>query len=563
MSPESTSSSAGAPKPAPRKGVLRHAAVVGAMTFLSRLGGLVREQLMAAFFGTSVVKSAFDVAFLVPNLFRRLFGEGALSAAVIPIYTETLEKEGKVEADRFAARVAAVLLASLGIIAASLILLTFPLARFFADIADADLPAVLSFLQDQERWQTIFPLLRIMLPYAPLICLAALAMGVLNSHKSFAIPALAPLFLNLSWIAALALVCPFLPPEPMVRIKAVAWAIVVAGVVQIAVQVPALSRLGVPVRLDVHWAGDARLARVFRLMGPVAFSAGVAQVNILIDRFLAIKTGTWGPSALTYAERLVYLPLGLVGTAFGVVLLPTLASLFASGDRAAMRQTVERATRNVFSLMLPAAVGMAVLAYPIISLVYQFKGGAFQDDSTILTGRALLGYAPGLVFFSLEKVFTPAFYSVQDTRTPVRVSIACMGLNVCLNLLLIWLLPEGWEHMGIAAATVIAHLFNCSALVWLLHRRRGLIAVGNVARSSLSALAAAAVMAGVAYGAHRGSIALLSPHLGFKSTQIAAMAAAIVLASGTYLAVLRALCPSAVRELVADLRRRRGRKAAR
>jgi putative peptidoglycan lipid II flippase len=533
------------------------------MTFVSRLGGLIREQLMAAFFGTSVVKSAFDVAFLIPNLFRRLFGEGALSAAVIPIYTETLEKDGKAAADRFASRVAAVLLASLGVIAAALILLTFPLARFFAGLAHADLPAAFAFLQDQERWQTIFPLLRIMLPYAPLICLAALAMGVINSHKSFAVPALAPLFLNLCGIAALALVCPFLPDDPMIRIKAVSWSIVVAGVVQIAVQTPTLRRLGVPLRFDFHWAGDARLARVFHLMGPVAFSAGVAQVNILIDRFLAIKTGTWGPSALTYAERLVYLPLGLVGTAFGVVLLPTLASLFASGDREAMRQTVERATRNVFTLMLPAAVGMAVLAYPIISLVYQFKGGAFQDESTILTGRALLGYAPGLVFFSLEKVFTPAFYSVQDTRTPVRVSIACMGINVCLNLLLIWLLPEGWEHMGIAAATVVAHLFNCLALVWLLHRRRGLIAFGGVARSCLSALAAGAFMACAAYGAHQGAMFLLARHLGFKTTQIVAMGSAIFLASASYLVALRLLCPSAIRELVADLRHRRARKTER
>lgn len=537
--------------------IARNAFVVGAMTFVSRLGGLIREQLMAAFFGTSVIKSAFDVAFLIPNLFRRLFGEGALSAAVIPIYTETLEKDGKGAADRFASRVAAVLLASLGVIAAGLILLTFPLARFFAGLAHADLPAAFAFLQDQERWQTIFPLLRIMLPYAPLICLAALAMGVINSHKSFAVPALAPLFLNLCWIAALALVCPFLPEDPMIRIKAVSWSIVVAGVVQIAVQTPTLRRLGVPLRFDFHWAGDARLARVFHLMGPVAFSAGVAQVNILIDRFLAIKTGPWGPSALTYAERLVYLPLGLVGTAFGVVLLPTLASLFANGDRDAMRQTVERATRNVFTLMLPAAVGMAVLAYAIISLVYQFKGGVFQDESTLLTGRALLGYAPGLILFSLEKVFTPAFYSVQDTRTPVRISIACMGLNVCLNLLLIWILPDGWEHMGIAGATVVAHLFNCTALFWILNRRRGLVSLGGIARSCLSALAAATLMAAAAYGVHAGATALLAPRLGFKTAQIAAMGAAVLLAAATYLGVLRLLCPSAVHELIGSLRRRK------
>ncbi len=537
--------------------IAKNAFVVGAMTFVSRLGGLIREQLMAAFFGPSVIKSAFDVAFLVPNLFRRLFGEGALSAAVIPLYTETLENDGKDAADRFASRVAAVLLASLGLIAAALILLSFPLARFFASLVHADIPAAFAFLQDQERWQTIFPLLRIMLPYAPLICLAALAMGVINSHKSFAVPALAPLFLNLCWIAALALVCPLLPNDPMIRIKAVSWSIVVAGVVQIAVQLPALARLGVPIRIDFHWSGDGRLTRVFHLMGPVAFSAGVAQVNILIDRFLAIKTGPWGPSALTYAERLVYLPLGLVGTAFGVVLLPTLASLFANGERVAMRQTVERATRNVFSLMLPASVGMAVLAYAIISLVYQFKGGIFQNESTILTGRALLGYAPGLVLFGLEKVFTPAFYAVQDTRTPVRISIACMGLNIFLNILLIWILPPGWEHMGIAGATVIAHFFNCSALFWILNRHRGLISLGGIARGCLSAIAAAALMACVAYGVHTGAAALLSGHFGFKTAQIAAMAAAGLFAAAIYLGVLRLLCPSALRELLGFLRRRR------
>ena len=306
--------------------IARNAFVVGAMTFVSRLGGLIREQLMAAFFGTSVIKSAFDVAFLIPNLFRRLFGEGALSAAVIPIYTETLEKDGKGAADRFASRVAAVLLASLGVIAAGLILLTFPLARFFAGLAHADLPAAFAFLQDQERWQTIFPLLRIMLPYAPLICLAALAMGVINSHKSFAVPALAPLFLNLCWIAALALVCPFLPEDPMIRIKAVSWSIVVAGVVQIAVQTPTLRRLGVPLRFDFHWAGDARLARVFpRLVAcdceEEALRLGNARLSNtilvgMLSRDLPLPEESWR-AALARCVKPAFLDANLAAFAFG------------------------------------------------------------------------------------------------------------------------------------------------------------------------------------------------------------------------------------------------------
>ena len=247
--------------------IAKNAVIVGFMTFLSRVGGLIREVLMAHYFGGGLEKSAFDVAYRIPNLFRRLFGEGALSAALIPVYTETLEKEGKEEADRLASAVIGTVFAGLYVVSALGILATYPIAWCLAP---------------GNRWIPVMPLLRIMLPYAPLICLAALIMGVLNSLKSFALSALAPAFQNLFWIAALLLVCPFLPAEGPLRIETVSWSILISGVIQVLVQVPALRRHSVPLRMTFARTLSPGVKRVFKLTIPMALAAGVVQLNVML-----------------------------------------------------------------------------------------------------------------------------------------------------------------------------------------------------------------------------------------------------------------------------------------
>ncbi len=519
--------------------VLRRVALVGSMTAISRVAGLAREMLMAHAFGTGLAKSAFDVAFRIPNLFRRLFGEGALSAALIPVYTETREREGPEVANRLVGRVAGLSIAVLGLVTALGILLLLLLEQR---------------MQFGPRWTAIMPLLRIMLPYAPLICLAALIMGVLNSLRHFAIPALAPVFLNLVWILVLVGIFPWLPDNPFVRIRAVAWGVLAAGAIQVAVQLPVLARHGVRLLPSFHWRNDPRLKRILTLMAPMAIGAGLIQINVCFDSLLAMWAATWGPSALEYAERLVYLPLGLVGNAFGTVLLPTLSAQAVGMDRSALSLTLERALRNIAVIMSPLAVGLTVLALPAVTLVYRLGDGAFQGESARQTARALAGYAPGLLVFSFYKALTPAFYAMQDTRTPMRVGLVAVVLNLCLNILFVVTWPAGWKHMGIAVATVITSLVNCVTLGVILKNRCGAPRPRKIMGVMMGALAASLVMAPVALALHRVTLAAAQPHMADKLAQIAAMILALIGGGSVYFLATTVLCRRGLLELWQDLR---------
>ena len=526
------------------RSITGNAVVVALMTLLSRVGGLVREQLLAAFFGTGVAKSAFDVAYTFPNLFRRLFGEGALSAALIPIYTETLEKDGKEEADRLAAGVAGAMFAFLSFLAVAGIVATFPVARFLAD---------------DSRWTHILPLLRIMLPYAPLICLAALVMGVLNSLKSFAVSAFAPALQNFVCIVAIACICPFLPSEGNIRIKAVAWSILVSGIAQVAIQLPVLAKHGVPRRLIFNAWGDAKVRRVFRLMMPMALAAGVVQVNLLLDRYLAMWAGEWGPSALGYADRLVYFPLAIFGTAFATALLPALSKSAANGDFKGFANDFGKSMASMCALMLPSAAGLLALARPVTSLIFEM--GRFDATSTIQTSTALIAYSAGLLAFGAAKLAPQAFYAVQDAKTPVKIAVACVGLNFALNVFFVLALPSGMKPIGIAIATSISSTVQCVAMLHVLSRRRhGGVALFEwrpLARPILSALAASVAMGLVAWRASAWIGGMLEGRMHAKLACGISVFATIAIAAAAYAALIRLLCPSLLREAVAAFRRRR------
>jgi len=288
------------------------------MTAISRVGGLVREMAMAYFFGTSALKSAFDIAFTLPNLFRRLFGEGALASAFVPIFSETLEKEGKERAGQLAMRVITLLITLLGVITLGGILISFPVEQTLAS---------------ESRWLIPLPLMRIMLPYALLICVAALLSGMLNTLGRFAISSLTPFLLNLIWIVTLIGIFPFLPDNPSFRIRILSWMILFAGLAQILFQLPALARAGFRFRLCFSGLfGDKRLRRVLSLMAPAALGMGLIQINVCMDKLLAFWADASAPAALEYAERIVYLPLGMFGTAFMTVLLPTFSRQVSRGD---------------------------------------------------------------------------------------------------------------------------------------------------------------------------------------------------------------------------------------
>ena len=529
--------------PAARSAPILHStAVVGAMTWVSRLAGVPREMLMASLFGTGLAKSAFTIAFQIPNLFRRLFGEGALSAAFVPVFTETLEHEGQAAANRLASRVAGLLVASLSIITALGMLLALALQH--------------GCFAPDSKWAAIMPLLRIMLPYAPLICLAALIMGILNALRSFAVSALSPVFLNLIMIAALLGVWYFKPADPLTGIRWVAWAVLVAGVVQVAAQLPTLARRGVNLRLSFSWRGDAALQRILKTMTPIMLGASVFQINVAVDQFIAMWAAKWAPAALIYAETIAYLPLGLIGTAMSTVLLPTYSRQVARNEHADLRATIEQAMRHALLITAPAAVALAVLALPIVQVVY-LRGNFTQQDA-IWCMRALAALAPGLLFFSIQKVLTPAFYALKDTRTPTRVAVWGVGMNLAMNVLFVMTWPEGWKHVGLMVSTVIVSAINSVTLWRELHRRTGAPHFRAILPTILGVTLAMLGMGLAAWELYVWSaVALRHVCQSILLIRLFALATSGILSCGVYLLIVYLLCRPALREVIAEFRHRK------
>lgn len=488
--------------------IIRSASVVGGFTLISRALGLVRDVLMAASFGTSVWASAFVLAFTLPNLFRRLFGEGALASSFIPVFTEIRKKEGEPIAWEFAQKVF------------SLALLTFSgiviLGLAFAHWGSES--ALLS-----ERWQLICSFSQIMFPYMLFICFAALFMAVLNSFKHFALPAFAPCLLNVCWIATL--LATLSESDPALKIRAVCWAVLFAGILQMGIQIPKAMQYGFRFKFDPDLR-DARVKRVLLLMGPAALGLAVTQLNVLLDRLFAMWAGDWAPAALFYSERLIYFPLGIFATALSTVLLPTYAQHAAGDQSHRMRETLENSTRALAFIMLPATIGLFMLARPITEAL--FGWGVFGSSSVELTARALTFYAPGLLVFSAAKLIVPAFYSLQDMRTPVRVAGIALGLNILLNLTFLFTLPTYWKHAGIAFATVFSEAVCAVILIRSLQRKIGRLAWAEL-RGSLVPHARAAILMGML-------LFFLKPYLGSpdKIQQIIRLTGAILLASGSY-----------------------------
>ncbi len=534
----------------------RHSATVGRMTALSRVLGFAREMLMADLFGISLAKSAFDVAFRVPNLFRRLFGEGALSAAFIPMFSDVLEREGREAAATLAARTAGLLAGVLSVIVG-------------IGVVGCHLAA--GWVEEGTRAAAVLPLLAIMLPYALLICLVALVMGALNAMRHFALPAFTPVVLNVVWIIVLVAVCPFLPDQGTTRVTALAWGILGAGGLQLVIQLPLLRRLGLRPRLE--WGGwhDPRVRRVLILMAPAAVGMGVIQLNVCIDGILAMWAADWAPAALTYAERLVYLPLGIFATALGTVLLPTFSRQAAQEDTAAIHTTLNAALRHLSMIMTPAAVGLLIMAGPIVRLAFQSESGKFDDLAVLRTTRALWCYAPGLLVFSFQKALAPVFFALKDTLTPTRVAVRIVGLNLVLNILFVMTWPVEWKHAGLACATVLCSGVNAFVLGRLLHRRIGSPGWRQIGATSVRCMLAAIGMAAVlmlVMPTLQGWAGSLTPgeHLtpvipkwvGIgRLRQLVSVGGAMVLGAGVYGLLLAGLCRREARALLATLRRRK------
>jgi len=522
------------------RNVIKSAAVVGSFVLLSRIFGLVRDIIFANYFGTSLAKSAFDVAFRIPNLFRRLFGEGALSASFIPVFTETLEYDGKEEAWALARRVITFLVVILSEIAV---------------IGVVCITVFLHFACPDDRICLVLGLLRIMLSYSLFICTAALSMAILNSFRHFAVPAATPVLLNLVLIGTMLWICPHIGATSEERIYVVAWAVFVAGILQLVVQLPMLMRYGYRFGISFNWS-DSRLRKVLLLMAPAALGVGVTQINVTVGQILAYRVADWAPAALSYAEHMVYLPLGLFATSLGTVLLPAFSVHSANSDFGQITSMINKALRHLMFVMIPASVGMIILANPIISLILQ--GGNFSAESTLLTARALQFYAPGLFAFSLCKIFAPAFYALKDTATPVKVSLCAIALNFCLNVAGIMFLPFFYKHTSIALGSVIAETVNGIVLAWLLTKRIGSPDWPQVFNSLARILVSALIMGVGVYFANAYLEGLLVDS--GMSSKIAAgicVIGSIGIGIIIYAVVGLALCRDEFREIMTALRQRK------
>ncbi len=422
------------------------------MTLVSRVLGLLRDMVFARF-GVDAGMDAFFVAFKIPNFMRRLFAEGAFSQAFVPVLSQYKTQREHAEVQALVDRVAGTLLGLLGLLVLVAVLASPLVVILFAP----------GFWDDPVKFDLTAHMLRFTFPYLLFMALVSFAAGILNSYGRFAAAAFTPVWLNLVLIAAALWVAPQLE-EPMV---ALAWGVLVAGLVQLLFLLPALARLRLLPRPRWGWR-DSGVRRVLRLMGPGIIGSSVSQINLLFDTLLASFLVTGSVSWLYYADRLVEFPLGVFGIALATVILPVLSRAHASGTPAAFSRTLDAALRWVLLVGLPAAAGLMVLARPMLSVLFEY--GDFHAGDVAMAGLALLAYGLGLPGFMLVKVLAPAFYARQDTRTPVKVAIRAMLANMLMNVLFVVplvLLQVPGAHAGLALATALAAYVNAG----LLYRR--------------------------------------------------------------------------------------------
>ncbi|MBN33553.1 MAG: murein biosynthesis integral membrane protein MurJ [Rhodospirillaceae bacterium] len=424
---------------------------VSGLTAISRVAGFVRDMLFAAALGAGIAADAFLVAFKLPNFFRRLFAEGAFNAAFIPMFAGRLEGEGKAEAKRLADEVMAVLLLALVVLT-----LAFEIAMPWVMLGLAP-----GFTDEPQKFELAIELTRITFPYLLLISLVALYGAMLNSTGRFAAYASAPILLNLCLITA-ALVAYASPTIGAGH--ALAWGVTLGGVAQVLLLLANLSRAGLMPRLLLPRLTKG-VKQVLRLFGPAALGAGVVQINLVIDLWVASFLPTGSISYLYYADRVNQLPLGVIGIAVGTALLPLLSRQIEADDQAGANDSQSRAVELVMIFCLPAAVALTIIAEPIIAVL--FERGAFDAADTAASAAALVAFAVGLPAYVLIKVFAPGFFARKDTKTPVKVAVVGLLSNLAIMLTLIWSLG----HVGIALATAGAAWINGGILCFILIRR--------------------------------------------------------------------------------------------
>lgn len=464
--------------------LLKSASTVSLLTLASRVTGLARDLIMASMFGANALTDAFNVAFRIPNLFRRLFAEGAFSQAFVPVLATTKTQDGQVRTRELIANVATVLFwvllltCVLGVVGAPV--LVWLLASGF-ESGHAHEAAVL-----MTRW---------MFPYIGFMSMVALCAGVLNTWKRFAVPAATPVLLNVCMIAAALLLAPWFGARGVEPIYAMAAGVMLGGVLQLAVQLPALKKLGLmprigmtPAAIRAAWS-DGGVRRILTLMAPALLGVGVAQVSLMINTQIASYLTPGSVTWLFYADRLMEFPTALLGVALGVVLTPKLASAKAAGDSKSYSGMLDWGLRLVVLLAVPCGVGLLAFADPLVSTL--FHRGALNNNDVNQIALALMGYGVGLLGLVAIKVLAPGYFASQDMKTPVKIAVAVLVLTQILNVVLVpWI-----AHAGLALSIGLAALVNASWLLVGLLRRGAYQPAPGWLRFALQVLAAALLLA--------------------------------------------------------------------
>ncbi|HKQ25125.1 MAG TPA: murein biosynthesis integral membrane protein MurJ [Burkholderiales bacterium] len=434
--------------------LLKALATVSSMTLLSRILGFVRDAVIARAFGAGLYTDAFFVAFRLPNLLRRLFAEGAFSQAFVPILGEyrntRTQNETRALVDHVATLLALALIvvSTLGVVAAPwIIYATAP-----------------GFTASPDKFQVTVELLRITFPYILFISLTSLAGGILNTWSRFSVPAFTPTLLNVAFIGFALWLAPYFDPP----VKALAWAVLAGGALQLAFQIPFLARIGMLPRFRLQLR-DPGVWRVLKLMGPAVFGVSIGQISLLINTIFASFLVTGSVSWLYYADRLMEFPTGLLGVALGTILLPSLTRSFADKTTEEYSRLLDWGLRLTFVLALPCAAALALLAVPLISTL--FHHGAFTWQDAMMTRQALVAYSIGLLGLILVKVLAPAFYARQNIRTPVKIAVVTLVATQLMNLAFIWQLRHaGLGHAGLALAISLGACLNASLLFYKLRQ---------------------------------------------------------------------------------------------
>ena len=438
-----------------KKHLFKSTLVVSAMTAISRVFGLLRDVVFSQLFGAGLGMDAFVVAFRIPNFLRRLFAEGGFSQAFVPVLSEYKEQKGEAEVQALIDQTTATLGMS--------VLVTTIIGIIIAPVVVSVFALGWAFNPDQAKFDLAVEMLRITFPYLLFISLTALAGGILNTYRRFAVPAFTPVLLNLSLIACALWLAPGFPEDK--RVVALAWGVFIAGAVQLLFQFPFLRRLGLfP---TPRFGRDSEgVRRIFKLLLPMLFAVSITQINLLVDTLIASFLATSSISWLYYSDRLVEFPLGVFGIALSTVIMPGLSAHYANDAHEEYVKTLDWALRWVFLMAPAAALGLVILACPILATIFRYR--EFTSYDVDMAGVSLMAYAVGLPAFILIKVLATGFFSRQDTATPVKIGAIAMLSNIVFNLLLVGPLL----HAGLALATSISAYLNAGLLYYHLNKHR-------------------------------------------------------------------------------------------